>query len=124
VRITNNGVLDMDAVTVKVAGDGGATLRRPLDVPAPSGRAIAMPVPTWVAELVSRPIASIPANGGTATTEAFTLKAPPNATSPASVNLLTASLNGWNAGLRFVLDTKSVARASVKDTHGDVVHPL
>jgi hypothetical protein len=124
VRITNNGVLDMNAVTVKVVGDGGATLRRPLDVPAASGRAVAIPVPTWVAELVSRPIALIAANGGTATTEAFTLKAPPNAPSPASVNLLTASLHAWDAGLGYLLNTKSVARAAVKDTHGDVVHPL
>ena len=30
VRITNNGVLEMNAVTVKVAADNGATLRRPM----------------------------------------------------------------------------------------------
>ena len=124
VRITNNGVLDMNAVTVKVLADSGATLRRPLDVPLPSGRAAAVVASTWVTALVSKAIAAIPANGGTATTEAFTLKAPPNHSSPFSLNLLTASLNGWDAGLGYLLNTKSVARAGVKDTHGAVVHPL
>jgi hypothetical protein len=124
VRITNNGVLDMNAVTVKVVADNGVTLRRPLDLPLQGGRAAAIVASTWVTELVSKAITSIAANGGSATTEAFTLKAPPDATSPTSVNLLTASLNGWNAGLGFVLDTKSVARAAVKDTHAAVVHPL
>jgi hypothetical protein len=124
VRITNNGVLEMNAVTVKVAADNGATLRRPLDVPLQGGRAAAVVASTWVTELVSKAIASIAANGGTATTEVMTLKAPPEATSPTSVNLITASLNGWDAGLGYLLNTRSVARAAVEDTHAAVVHPL
>ena len=41
-----------------------------------------------------------------------------------SVNLITAPLNGWDAGLSYLLNTKSVARAAGKDTHAAVVHPL
>jgi hypothetical protein len=125
VKITNTGVLDMTKVTLRLVAANGATLRRPLDVPVPPSARAAAAVPVgWVTELVSKSIASIAANGGTATSEVFTLKAPPNATNPVRVDLVTASLNGWDAGLGYLLNTKSVARTAVADTHGAVVHPL
>jgi hypothetical protein len=128
VRITNSGLLNMTGVTLKVKGDNGALVKRPLDVPnvPPVARAAAIQAEplTWVAEVISRPIASIAGNGGVATSEVFTLKAPPDATNPLSVNLVTVSLHGWDADLGHLLINKSVARAAVKDTHAAVVHPL
>jgi hypothetical protein len=124
VKITNAGVLDMHKVTLRLVAANGATLRRPLDVPVPGARAAAAVPLGWVTELVSKSIATIAANGGTATSEVFTLKAPPNATSPVRVDLVTASLNGWDAGLGYLLNGKSVARTAVADTHAAVVHPL
>ena len=125
VRITNNGLLNMDAVTVRVKGENGATLKRPLDLPGGPvvGGAKATPS-TWVTELVSKPIASIGANGGTGTSEVFTLKAPPDDTGGVSKKLLTVTLEGWDANLTYLLNDKSKARTAVKDTHSDVVHPL
>ncbi len=131
VRITNNGLLDMSGVTVKVKGEGGATLKRPLDLPsqpvkqaaAQAAAVTATPV-SWVTELISKPVVLIAASGGVGTTEVFTLKAPPDSTNPQSVNLLTVTLNGWDAALSYLLINKSVARAAVKDTHAAVVHPL
>ncbi len=131
VRITNNGLLDMTGVTVKVKGEAGATLKRPLDMPnqpikQPAVKAAAVQAEPlqWVTELVSKPVALITASGGVGTSEVFTLKAPPDSTNPQSVNLLTVTLNGWDAALGYLLVNKSVARAAVKDTHAAVVHPL
>jgi hypothetical protein len=126
VKITNAGVLDMHKVTLRLLATNGAALRRPLDVPMPRARAAAVAAEPlgWVTELVSKSIATITANGGTATSEVFTLKAPPDATNPVRVDLVTASLNGWDAGLGYLLNGKSVARTAVADTHGAVVHPL
>lgn len=117
VRITNNGVLDMTGVTLRLVTDRGATLRRPPDVPLQGGRAARVVTATWVEELVSQQIAAVPAQGGTATSETFTLKAPTYVIGlPSWLNLLTVSLDGWDAGLGFLLNTRSVARAAVNDT--------
>jgi hypothetical protein len=131
VRITNSGLLDMTSVSVRVKGENDATIKRPLTLPGPipTARAAAVdpepvPLPTYVSELVSKSIAKIAANGGTATTEVFTLKAPADDTNAVSVNLLTVTLEGWNADLGFLLVSKSVARTQVVDTHSAVVHPL
>lgn len=131
VRITNSGLLNMSGVTLEVKGDNGALLKRPLNLPhqplkpgAPKAAAIQAEPLTWVTELTSKSIASIAGNGGVATSEVFTLKAPPDSTNPLSVNLVTVSLNGWDADLGYLLVNKSVARAAVKDTHAAVVHPL
>ncbi len=129
VRITNNGLLNMDAVTVRIKGENGATLKRPLlNLPnasvAAGVKATPVPIPTWVTELISKPIASISANGGTGTSEVFTMKAPPDDTGGVSTKLLTVTLEGWDANLAYLLNDKSKARTAVKDTHSEVVHPL
>jgi hypothetical protein len=124
VRITNSGLLNMNAVTVRVKAENGATLKRPLDVPnTPVAGAKATPS-TWVTELVSKPVTSVAANGGTGTTEVFTLKAPPGDTGGVSKKLLTVTLEGWDADLGYLLNDKSKSRSAVKDTHSEIVHPL
>lgn len=116
VRITNNGLLDMTGVTLRLVADRGATLRRPPDVLLQGGRAARVVTATWVEELVSQQIAAVPAQGGTATTETFTLKAPAWVIGLRWLNLLTVSLDGWDAGLGYLLNARSVARAAVNDT--------
>lgn len=117
VRITNNGMLDMTGVTLRLVADRGATLRRPLDVPPPVGRAARAVAASWVEELISQRIAAVPAQGGSATSENFTLKAPAYVIGLPWLNLLTVSLDGWDAGLGHLLNTKSVARPAVNDTY-------
>lgn len=124
VRITNNGLLNMKAVTVRVKAENDATLKRPLDIPNVPVAAAKAVVANTTTELVSKPIASINANGGTGTTEVFTLNAPPDDTNGVSTRLLTVTLEGWDADLGHLLENKSTARAAVKDTHSEVVHPL
>lgn len=130
VRITNSGLLNMNAVTVRVKAENGATLKRPLDLPntpntpnTPVAGAKATQS-TWVTELVSKPVTSVAANGGTGTTEVFTLKAPPGDTGGVSKKLLTVTLEGWDADLGYLLNDKSKSRSAVKDTHSEIVHPL
>lgn len=124
VRITNSGLLTLAGVTLRVKAENGATLRRPLDIPTQPVASARLTPSTHVAELVSKPIAKVAANGGTATSEVFTLKAPPDDTSGVSTRLLTVTLDGWDADLSHLLNDKSKARAAVKDTHAEVVHPL
>ena len=133
VRVTNNGLLEMLDVTLSIAAESGALLKRPLVIDSPplkqpvaAGAARNQVVEsTWVSGLTSKSIASIAADGGQATTESFTLKAPPGATNPLPVNLLTVTLNDWTASLTHLLVAKSIARpANLKDTHSAVVHPL
>jgi uncharacterized repeat protein (TIGR01451 family) len=113
VLITNRGVLDMNNVSIRLLAENGFTLQRPAGVLQQSGRI----AETWIDELVSSSIEAIPANGGTATTETMTLKAPGVGVPPtpwSNEALVVASLHGWDAGFDHLLNAKSVARAGVR----------
>lgn len=111
VLVTNRGVLDMNHVSLRLLAENGAALRRPADLLQQSGRI----AETWIEELVSSSIAAIPANGGTATTEVITVKAPPVGAPPwLNEALVVASLHGWDAGFDHLLNAKSVARPGVR----------
>jgi hypothetical protein len=104
VKVTNTGPLNLTNVTVRVKGLHGAKLRNPgviLDdttIPRPTARAAAqIVVAQFVDELVSRPLPTILGDGGTATSEVFTLKAPE--VPQASQTLVKATLEAWDADL-------------------------
>jgi hypothetical protein len=108
VKVTNTGPLNLTDVTLRLKGQHGAKLRRPLVVnqpPTPTARASRIGATatstTFVEEFVSAALPEIRGHGGTQTSGTFTLKAPEEA--QASQTLVKATIEGWNGNLNHIL---------------------
>ena len=110
IKVTNDGPLNLAGVTLRVKGLNGTTLKRPLVVDRPgipaatskSARIDADPV-QFVGEFVTTPLPQINGHGGSASTAAFTLKAPASTSNGAAKNLVKATLEAWDANLDHIL---------------------
>jgi hypothetical protein len=107
VKVTNTGPLNLTDITLRIKGQHGATLKRPpLTIPnTPPRREARATVSQFVDELVSKVLPEVRGGGGSATSESFTLKAPP--APQGSQTLIKATLEAWNANLNHILVDQS-----------------
>lgn len=107
VRITNNGPLDMKGVRVHVTGQNGTRVRN-FEGMIQAGQDV------WVGDRQSVLLDALAGNGSKATLiETFKLKAPK--TKAGKEDLVTVSLDEWDADLTAMFNGQSVPRAQVKD---------
>ena len=106
VKVTNTGPLNMTDVTLRLKGQHGAKLKRPLILNTPpTARASRTGVtPTallFVDEFVSAALPEIRGHGGSQTSDTFTFKTPEDA--QVSQTLVKATIEGWNGNLNHML---------------------
>jgi hypothetical protein len=112
VRVTNNGPLNMEDVTVRVKGLNGVTV-------ANNGAAA-----PYVDEFVTQPLATIYGHGPSVVTSGGVLKFMAPANAQASADILKATLEGWNGDMAHILLGHSDPRPNgPKGTYAAEVFP-
>jgi hypothetical protein len=107
VKVTNTGPLNLTGVTLRIKGQHGATLKRPLVVVTPRASRVAPAISAsqFVDELVSAALPTIFGHGGSQTSDTFTLKAPD--APQASQQLIKATLEAWDANTDHIMNGHS-----------------
>lgn len=114
VKVTNNGVLPVDGVTLRIKGLNGATV---------ANNSAAAP---FVSEFITQQLPRITGHGGSQLTVGSPLKFKAPANPQDQQKLVSAKLEGWQANLDYMPKDRSAARedAPAKATYAaKVVDP-
>jgi hypothetical protein len=113
VKVTNNGLLNLTDVKLRVKAQSNAKLKEIVAGQFPQDP----PRVILVDDLLSNPLLEVHGNGGAKITETFTLKAPHKATKPGKTeDLVKVTLDAWDANLDRILIDHSNALDSVNAT--------
>ena len=104
VQVSNSGPLELTNVTLRIKGLNGATV-------ANNGAAA-----PFVSEFVTQELPTIAGHEGVEKTVGSPLKLKAPSPAQPSRNLVSATLEGWNANLNHILNSHSDPLATVKTT--------